>query len=83
MACFDVSTKLGIMATGGTEGKLVLFDPYAFGVIGGIQAHHSCAILKLFIYEDQQQIITVATDRTISIWDAFRLEKIQSIKDTP
>ena len=39
ISCFDVSVKLGIMATGGTEGKLILFDPYALGVIGGITAH--------------------------------------------
>jgi hypothetical protein len=51
--CFDVSVKLGIMATGGTEGNLILFDPYAFGVIGGVQAH-PCEILQLFIYDDQQ-----------------------------
>lgn len=39
------------MATGGAEGKLVLFDPYAFGVIGGIQAH-TCEIIKIFIYDE-------------------------------
>jgi hypothetical protein len=51
--CFDVSVRLGIMATGGTEGRLTLFDPYAFGLIGGVQAHNQCEVLKLFIYEDQ------------------------------
>ena len=30
---FDVSTSLGLLATGGAEGKLVLMDPYAFGII--------------------------------------------------
>lgn len=35
ITAFDVSISLGIMATGGTEGKLILFDPYAFGIIGG------------------------------------------------
>ena len=30
---FDVSTKIGIMAVGGSEGKLLLIDPYAFGII--------------------------------------------------
>ena len=46
-----MSVKLGIMATGGTEGKLVLFDPYAFGVVGGILAHQ-CEIINIFIYDD-------------------------------
>jgi len=39
------------MATGGTEGKLVLYDPYAYGVIGGVDAH-SCEVVSLFVYED-------------------------------
>jgi hypothetical protein len=39
MCCFDVSIKLGIMATGGTEGKLLLLDPYALGIIGSVEAH--------------------------------------------
>lgn len=30
---FDVSTTLGLMATGGAEGKLLLIDPYALGVV--------------------------------------------------
>lgn len=33
---FDVSTKLGMMAIGGAEGKLILIDPYAFGIINGV-----------------------------------------------
>ena len=53
MVCFEVSVKLGIMATGGTEGKLMLFDPYAYGVIGGVSAHN-CEIVNLFIYDNQQ-----------------------------
>lgn len=38
---FDVSTPLGLMATGGAEGKLVLIDPYALGIINSVQAHNS------------------------------------------
>jgi hypothetical protein len=36
---FDVSTALGLMATGGAEGKLLLIDPYALGIINSVQAH--------------------------------------------
>lgn len=38
---FDISTKLGLMATGGAEGRLILVDPYAFGIINGVEAHQS------------------------------------------
>lgn len=46
---FDVSTPLGLMATGGSEGKLLLIDPYAFGIINGIQAHLK-EIITLYLY---------------------------------
>ena len=72
---FDVSTHIGLMATGGAEGKVLLIDPYAFGIVNQVQAH-TCDILQLYIYEEQFQIITVGVDRTIIVWDAYKLEKI-------
>jgi WD40 repeat protein len=77
---FDVSVKLGLMATGGAEGRLILIDPYALGIINGVEAHQS-EILQLYIFDEQQQIITVAMDRSIGLWDASRLEKIEILKD--
>ena len=35
----------------------------------------------MFIFDEQQQIISVCEDRTVSLWDAFRLERLQTIKD--
>ena len=35
----------------------------------------------MFLYDQQRQIITVAVDRTICLWDAQKLEKLQTIKD--
>jgi hypothetical protein len=35
-----VSVKIGIMVTGGTDGKIVVYDPYAFGVIGAVAEAH-------------------------------------------
>jgi hypothetical protein len=29
ITCFDISVKMGVMATGGVEGKIILIDPYA------------------------------------------------------
>ena len=55
ITCFDVSVKIGIMVTGGTDGKLVVYDPYAFGVIGAVPEAHgtSSQILRVWIYEEQ------------------------------
>lgn len=69
------------MATGGVEGKLILIDPYALGIVNSTMAHHS-EIISLYIYDEQQQIFTIGIDRSIALWDAFRLEKIQAISDT-
>ena len=77
---FDVSTKLGLMATGGAEGIIILIDPYALGIINSVEAHQ-CEVLQIYIYEEQQQIISVARDRSIGLWDASRLEKIEMIRD--
>lgn len=41
---FDISVKLGIMVTGGAEGRVILIDPYAQGVIKKVDAH-PCEIM--------------------------------------
>jgi len=38
------------MASVGVEGRLVLFDPYAFGIVNAIDAHPNTEILQVFIY---------------------------------
>lgn len=78
---FDVSSQLGLMATGGAEGRLVLVDPYALGIINGVVAHHNREIIAVYCYSEQQQIITIGEDRTICLWDAYRLDRIQLIRD--
>jgi len=42
------------MATGGAEGRLVLIDPYAFGIINAVVAHKNTEILNVFCYDEQQ-----------------------------
>ena len=79
---FDVASSLGLMATGGAEGRLVMIDPYALGIINGVVAHKYKEIVNVFFYDEQQQIITIGEDRTICLWDAYRLDRIQVIKDT-
>lgn len=51
---FDISEKLSLLATGGAEGKLLLIDPYAQGVIKCVKAHHDSEILQVYIYDEQQ-----------------------------
>lgn len=64
------------MAIAGVEGRIVLIDPYAFGIINQTDAHPGVEVLRVYIYTCQQQIISVAQDRSIYVFDAFRLDKI-------
>jgi hypothetical protein len=69
-----------MIAVGGVEGKLVQFDPSAKLVTGETSAHNT-DIIEIYFYDEHLQILTVAQDRTIMVWDSNRLECIQSIKD--
>jgi hypothetical protein len=41
------------MATVGVEGRLVLIDPYALGIINATDAHPNTEVIKVFIYSSQ------------------------------
>ena len=69
------------MVTGGAEGLMLAIDPHALGVTNQAEAHKSKDILNVFIYDEEQQIISICEDRTVCLWDAFRLEKLQMIRD--
>ena len=80
ITCFAISEKLSVLATGGAEGKLMIIDPYAHGIVKSTLGHPEAAILDVQIFEEQQQIISIAANRTVGVWDT-RLEKIQFIND--
>jgi hypothetical protein len=78
---FDVSESLGIIVTGGAVGRMLLVDPYAFGVLGSAVAHLMVPIINVFIYESQAQIISVGENRMIIVWEALTLQKLQVVHD--
>jgi hypothetical protein len=53
ISLFDISNNLGVMVTGGDMGRMLLVDPYAYGVLNYVEAHNNIPIIKLFIYESQ------------------------------
>jgi len=75
ITCMDISIPLGLLVVGGAEGQIMLVDPYAFGVINGTKAHAQ-EVLSVQFFDEQQQIITIGVDRTLCLWDAYRLEKL-------
>lgn len=52
VTCFDVSSPLGIMVTGGAEGLLLSIDPHALGVTNQADAHKGRDILNVFIFDE-------------------------------
>lgn len=50
---FSISEKLSILATGGVEGKVMIIDPYAQGIVKAIKAHPDAEVLSVHIYEEQ------------------------------
>lgn len=47
----DVSTGMGLLVIGGIEGKLLVLDPYAYGVVNFADAHKD-EILEVFIHDE-------------------------------
>ena len=52
ISTFDISHSLGVMATGGADGMILLIDPYALGIMNSIDAHRGREIINLFFYDE-------------------------------
>jgi len=70
---FDYSVKSGLIAVGGVEGKIAVFDPSAKILTAQTKGHDS-EIMDLYFYDKQMQLISVGTDRSIMLWDSLKLE---------
>jgi len=53
ITCFDLSSSLGVMATGSDTGSMLLVDPFAYGILNHVVAHKNSKILNVFIYVEQ------------------------------
>ena len=80
ISCFSYSKRAGLIAVGGVEGKLLLFDPSAKILTSWAQAH-TCEIMDLYFYDKQMQLVSVGVGHTLCLWDSLKLECIQTIKD--
>ena len=76
ITCIDISQKVCLMATGGAEGKLLIVDPYAFGIVNSTNVSSS-ELVNVWIYSQQKQVIAVSKDRTITVYDIYRLTVLQ------
>lgn len=76
----DYSETNGLLALGGTEGNIIILDSAALKVINSTEAHSS-EILSLYFYDEQHQLISIAKNGAIVIWDTHKMEVLQSFKD--
>ncbi len=75
ISTFDYSPKAGLIAVGGVEGQIGLFDPSA-KVLTATAKGHDCEIMDMYFFDKQMQLITVGVSRTIMLWDTLKLECI-------
>ena len=80
ISCMDYSETNGLLALGGTEGNIIILDSAALKVINSTEAHSS-EILSLYFYDEQHQLISIAKNGAIVIWDTHKMEVLQSFKD--
>ena len=53
ISTFDISQSLGVMATGGADGIILLIDPYALGIMNSTDAHKGREIINIYLYDEQ------------------------------
>ena len=76
----DFSELNGLLAWGGTEGNIIIIDWAALKVVNSTN-NHSSEILQIYFYDDQHQLISIAKNGVIFIWDVHKMEVLQTFKD--
>lgn len=69
-----------MIAVGGVEGKIAVFDPSA-KILTASSKKHEGEIMDIYFYDKQMQLLSIGIDRVIILWDSLKLECVQVIKD--
>ncbi len=72
ITALDYSKKHGLIAMGGVEGKLIMYDTMAEGPCGSVNT--GSELLDIYFFDEQLQLIAITANRYISIYDSNRLE---------
>jgi WD40 repeat protein len=65
---FDFSAEHNILATGGMDRVLRLWNPYVPSKPIGMLRGHNGPIMKLAICESESRVYTISTDKTVKVW---------------
>jgi len=66
---FDFCKEKNVIVTGGMDRLVRLWNPYVPGKPTGLLRGHTAPIFHLFICPEDDRIFSVATDKTVKVWD--------------
>ena len=77
---FDVCKAFNFIATCGVERDIMLWNPFTGRSIGMLTGH-TASVQKVIVVEDDNQLISLSTDKVIKIWDLRTNKCMQTIVD--
>lgn len=77
---FDVCKAYDFIASCGVERDIMLWNPYT-GTSIGVLTGHTASVQKVIVNDDDNQLISLSTDKVIKIWDLRSNKCMQTIID--
>ena len=77
---FDVCKAFNFIASCGVERDIMLWNPFT-GTSIGMLTGHTASVQKIIVNEADNQLISLATDKVIKIWDLRTNKCMQTILD--
>ena len=77
---FDVCKSFNFVASCGVERKIMLWNPFTGRSLGSLQGHNA-SVQRVIVNEDDNQLISLSTDKVLKIWDIRTNKCIQTIQD--
>jgi WD40 repeat protein len=76
----DYSRTLDLIAFGGIQGKLCVIDAATMIFKGMYDAHKNTEIVGLYFYDSQRELVSLAVDGDVKLWDAQKMEVLQTVR---
>uniref|UniRef100_T1J7X5 WD repeat-containing protein on Y chromosome n=1 Tax=Strigamia maritima TaxID=126957 RepID=T1J7X5_STRMM len=77
--CFDYNDKLGVIATGGIDRCLRIWNPFINRRCMATFYGHSTPITHVVIIDEADQVLSLSTDKSLKVWDLKDETCVQSL----
>jgi WD40 repeat protein len=77
--CIDYCEKHKLIASGGRDKEIFIWNPFLEKSLVTLRGHNA-PILKVAFNDKESQLITIASDRTMKIWDIRTNKCMQTIQ---